>query len=41
MIKDANIQFERVIKGLNTTNRTAKKYLEIEYKDKHYIWLAN
>ena len=40
MIKDTNIQFDGVINELDTSNRTAKKNLEIEYRDRHYIRLA-
>ena len=41
MINNTNIQINRVIKGFDTSNRTAKKKFEIDYRDKHYITLAN
>ena len=39
MINNTNIQFDKIIKGLDNLNRTSKKNLEIEYIDKHYIRL--
>ena len=39
MINNTNIQFDRSIQSLDTTNRTAKKNLENEYRDKHYTSL--
>ena len=41
MINNTNIQFDKIIKGLDNLNRTAKKNLEIEYRDKHYTSLVN
>ena len=41
MINNANIQFERAKKNLDTSNKTAQKNHEIECRDKHYNILAN
>ena len=41
MINNTNIQFDKKIKGLDNLNKTSKKNLEIEYRDKHYTSLVN